>query len=170
MAEIRTVFVELTEMVARIRAEFVDNVLRWSLATLDAAERRVADGALHFHDLLVPARRLVGSDAETRDRLIRRYQRLLLDELQNTEPIKIELAVRIATGAAAGSLRWRKAYVRTLVDGVLVEGYADLMFRDVGLVIVISRRPRRPVPKRSQRMERSWRCTRGPLPTRVESG
>ena len=45
--------------------------------------------------------------AEVRDgAAAERYQRLLLDEFQDTDPIQIELAVRIAGGAAAAADRW----------------------------------------------------------------
>ena len=40
-----------------------------------------------------------------------RYQRLLLDEFQDTDPIQIELAVRIAGGAEADAPDWREVEV-----------------------------------------------------------
>ena len=61
--------------------------------------RAQAAGRLEFHDLLVLARSVLRdpeSGAVVRDRLHERYQRLLLDEFQDTDPIQIELAVRIA--------------------------------------------------------------------------
>src|SRR6185312_11412109 len=78
--------------------------------TLDAAaERRVA-GRLEFHDLLVMARALLRDPVHgpaVRRRLHQRYQRLLLDEFQDTDPIQIELAVRIAAPADASGADWR---------------------------------------------------------------
>jgi ATP-dependent helicase/nuclease subunit A len=81
--------------------------------TLDAADERRRQGQLEFHDLLVRARSLV-RDTDTgpgvRARLHQRYQRLLLDEFQDTDPIQIELAVRIAAAHPehdeAGSTAW----------------------------------------------------------------
>src|SRR6185312_4621303 len=81
--------------------------------TLDAAaERRVA-GRLEFHDLLVMARALLRDPVHgpaVRRRLHQRYQRLLLDEFQDTDPIQIELAVRIAAAEPrsdeAGTASW----------------------------------------------------------------
>ena len=74
---------------------------------LEAAEERRADGRLEFHDLLVLARRLLAAATpRVRAALHERYQRLLLDEFQDTDPIQIELAVRIAGGAAAAGGRW----------------------------------------------------------------
>ena len=85
----------------------VDQVLRrlavrLARFTTAAAEERRAEGRLDFHDLLVLARRLVRQSASARASLHQRYQRLLLDEFQDTDPIQIEVAVLIAaavTGA-----------------------------------------------------------------------
>jgi ATP-dependent exoDNAse (exonuclease V) beta subunit len=81
--------------------------------TLNAADERRAAGQLEFHDLLVLARAVMRdpvSGATVRARLHQRYQRLLLDEFQDTDPIQIELAVRIAASdpqsEAAGLARW----------------------------------------------------------------
>jgi ATP-dependent helicase/nuclease subunit A len=62
---------------------------------LEAAAARASDGTLEFHDLLVLARRLVATDAGARSLLHRRYERILLDEFQDTDPIQLELAVRL---------------------------------------------------------------------------
>jgi ATP-dependent helicase/nuclease subunit A len=67
--------------------------------TLAAAHARRASGHLEFHDLLVLARHVLRDPehgADVRASLADRYQRLLLDEFQDTDPIQIELAVRIA--------------------------------------------------------------------------
>ena len=86
--------------------------------TLDAARSRQAAGQLAFHDLLVLSRSLVTHHehgAAVRQRLHDRYQRLLLDEFQDTDPIQIELAVRIASAepasAEAGTLPWNEVAV-----------------------------------------------------------
>jgi ATP-dependent helicase/nuclease subunit A len=67
--------------------------------SLAAAQERRESGRLEFHDLLVLARELLRGEhsVEVRRRLHDRYQRLLLDEFQDTDPIQIELAVRIAS-------------------------------------------------------------------------
>lgn len=81
--------------------------------TLEAAEARRRAGQLSFHDLLVMCRQLLchpSNGGAVRQRLHDRYQRILLDEFQDTDPIQIELAVRIAaadpTSEAAGSAPW----------------------------------------------------------------
>ena len=67
--------------------------------TLESAEGRRTDGRLEFHDLLVLARNLLHGEhgVAVRNRLCERYQRLLLDEFQDTDPIQIELATLIAS-------------------------------------------------------------------------
>ena len=62
---------------------------------LDGAGARAAAGTLEFHDLLVLARRLLATDDGARRRLHERYRRLLLDEFQDTDPIQLEIAVRL---------------------------------------------------------------------------
>ncbi|HEX6257825.1 MAG TPA: UvrD-helicase domain-containing protein [Euzebyales bacterium] len=78
--------------------------------TRESAEQRRAGGRLEFHDLLVMARGLLRDPDHgwaVRRQLRDRYQRLLLDEFQDTDPIQIELAVLIASGDPdAGRRPW----------------------------------------------------------------
>ena len=86
--------------VAQLLAAVVEFVHR-------AVEERRRAGRLEFHDLLVLARDLVRDDASVRTVLHERYRRLLLDEFQDTDPLQIELAVRIATDDLhAGDKPW----------------------------------------------------------------
>ena len=78
---------------------------------LESAELRRAEGRLEFHDLLVLARDLLRREPSVRSALQERYERLLLDEFQDTDPIQIELAVRIAGGAEAEAEDWRDVEV-----------------------------------------------------------
>ncbi len=74
---------------------------------LDSAAQRRAEGGLEFHDLLVLARDLLRHHDEARAVLHQRYQHLLLDEFQDTDPIQIELALLIATSIARpGTMGW----------------------------------------------------------------
>ncbi len=86
---------------------------------LDAAAERSGAGLLEFHDLLVLARRLLAERPPIRRLLHERYQRLLLDEFQDTDPIQLEIAVRltadpddpaqdVVTADAAGPSPWRQ--------------------------------------------------------------
>jgi len=64
--------------------------------TLADAEARRREGRLEFHDLLVLARQVLRTRRSVRERFHRRYRHLLIDEFQDTDPIQVELAVRIA--------------------------------------------------------------------------
>lgn len=93
--------VSVGEVLRAVVDTAVDDVLRRfatlvATSTRSAAERRRAEGRLVFHDLLVLARQLVRTSPSARTALHHRYQRLLLDELQDTDPIQIELAVLLA--------------------------------------------------------------------------
>jgi len=72
----------------------LDAVAEFSRGRVEARRR---EGRLEFHDLLVHACRLLRRDAGVRAVLHDRYQALLLDEFQDTDPLQIELAVLIAT-------------------------------------------------------------------------
>jgi ATP-dependent exoDNAse (exonuclease V) beta subunit len=63
---------------------------------LEGAQARRRSGRLEFHDLLVLARAVVRHDPDVRHQLHVHYERLLIDEFQDTDPIQAELAVRIA--------------------------------------------------------------------------
>ena len=103
------------EVLRRNVQEAVLQVLASSLAdfTVRGAEARRRAGELEFHDLLVLARAVL-RDADqgpgVRAALAARYQRLLLDEFQDTDPIQVELAVLIASDRSG---RWAEG----LVDG-----------------------------------------------------
>lgn len=67
--------------------------------SLEAARDRRQRGVLEFHDLLVLARDLLRhpkNGARVRTALAQRYQRLLIDEFQDTDPIQVDLAKLIA--------------------------------------------------------------------------
>lgn len=114
-ADLRSLEETVDEVLRQIADECAHHlgaaIRRFTLAS--AAERR-SRGTLEFHDLLVLARALLRDPvhgARTRQSLHDRYQRLLLDEFQDTDPIQIELAVRIAaaepTSEAAAAPDWR---------------------------------------------------------------
>ena len=91
----------------RSRHACLRRLTEWlAVRVLAAAETRRAESRLEFHDLLVLARDLLRSSPAARRGLHQRYQRLLLDEFQDTDPIQIELAVRIAAGETADAEDW----------------------------------------------------------------
>ena len=75
--------------------------------TLASVEDRRRAGELEFHDLLVFARMLLATDEGVRRQVHQRYTRLLLDEFQDTDPIQLELAVRITAPPADQPEDWR---------------------------------------------------------------
>lgn len=84
--------------------------------TLDGAEKRRRAGDLEFHDLLVFARALLRDHIHgpaVRAALADRYQRLLIDEFQDSDPIQVELAVLIGSDDPdAGNKDWRTVVPR----------------------------------------------------------
>ena len=107
---------DLGERIASALAAMANATLRplarWiAESVLRSAAERAADGRLQFHDLLVLTRRLLRTNGEVRESLHLQYPRLLLDEFQDTDPIQIELAVRIAAGAAGGAEDWRNIHI-----------------------------------------------------------
>ncbi|MBI4935990.1 MAG: UvrD-helicase domain-containing protein [Actinobacteria bacterium] len=76
--------------------------------TLSSVELRQQDGRLEFHDLLVLARRLVAEHPAVQEQLHQRYTHLLLDEFQDTDPIQLELAVRITAAPGVVANDWRQ--------------------------------------------------------------
>lgn len=116
LAGLRGDFLRFKEDAAAAVRLLVDATLRplarWiAEAVQEDALRRISTGELEFHDLLVAARELVRRDPEVRGALQRTYRRLLLDEFQDTDPIQIELAVRIAGGADASADDWHDVAV-----------------------------------------------------------
>jgi len=75
--------------------------------TLQSVRDRELAGELEFHDLLVLARRLVANNTDVRRQLHQRYTHLLLDEFQDTDPIQLELAVRITADPAQQPADWQ---------------------------------------------------------------
>jgi len=98
---VRAVTVACDDAVGRVTTGALHHIGgRIGRFVLDTAEQRRQVGRLEFHDLLVRARRLLRDPdrgPEARAALRNRYQRLLLDEFQDTDPIQIELAVLLAT-------------------------------------------------------------------------
>ena len=76
-------------------------------AVLDEADTRRRQGELQFQDLLVQARDMLRRSTAARVAANGRYRRLLLDEFQDTDPLQIEIAVRILAGDDGWHDDWR---------------------------------------------------------------
>ena len=104
----QSICVQILDRAAQAALEVL--VARLAAFTLDCAEERRARGRLEFHDLLVRARLLLRHDTHgpaVREALRERYQRLLIDEFQDTDPIQVELAALLGCGeAGAGADPW----------------------------------------------------------------
>ena len=59
---------------------------------------KAREGALDFLDLLVRARDLVRNNAEVRSHFQGRFQRIFVDEFQDTDPLQAELLLLLAAG------------------------------------------------------------------------
>ena len=96
----------------RFAAEVREGVLGQLLDALgafvaDHAGRRRRAGKLNFDDLLLYARDLVRGHRDARAYFRRRYQVILIDEFQDTDPLQAELVLLLASGADTDD--WRKA-------------------------------------------------------------
>lgn len=112
LPSLKALIVELNEAKTAIVTEASAAVIQRLLIPmaaecLAAAEQRRSDGGLEFHDLLVLAREMLRTSEEARLALHDRYTHLLLDEFQDTDPIQIELALRIATAVSTGAEDWQ---------------------------------------------------------------
>ncbi len=92
-----------TALIAAL-SEDVDDVLD------DYAQFKRAAALLDFDDLLYRTRDVVVNHDEVRLALGRRYQRILVDEFQDTDPLQAEILFRI--GADAPPSRWDEALLR----------------------------------------------------------
>lgn len=115
IVDLRARLTQLETTCAQVRNRTLEAVLQVQAAqiaqfTADSAEARHTAGELEFHDLLVLARNVLRNPDHgvgVRARLAERYQRLLLDEFQDTDPIQIEIAVLIAsTDPDASQQHW----------------------------------------------------------------
>ncbi len=111
LAGLRAIITELDaareHIVTEASAEVIQRLLiPMAAECLAAAEQRRSEGGLEFHDLLVLAREMLRVSDEARLALHDRYTHLLLDEFQDTDPMQIELALRIATAVSTGSEDW----------------------------------------------------------------
>jgi ATP-dependent exoDNAse (exonuclease V) beta subunit len=69
-------------------------------------ERKQAEGALDFLDLLVRARQLVRDDRNVRSHFQQRFVRIFVDEFQDTDPLQAELLLLLAA-SDPGVTDWR---------------------------------------------------------------
>ncbi len=69
---------------------------------LEYAEKRRSEGRAEFHDLLVWARDLLRDDIPVRDHFRGRFTHVLIDEVQDTDPIQAEIAMFLCEDVPPG--------------------------------------------------------------------
>lgn len=113
LVHLRATIAELGEASEEIRGKLIAPAAETIAASitetlLESARERQRAGELEFSDLLVHARDLLtGEDnAEVQAALHDRYQVIMLDEFQDTDPIQAEIAVRIAASEVCGVVGW----------------------------------------------------------------
>ncbi|MCX7620670.1 MAG: UvrD-helicase domain-containing protein [Acidimicrobiales bacterium] len=88
---------ELLRLLASLRRGVLLPLLeRVRRFTLEGVTERLAAGQLEFHDLLVLARQLLRDHAEVRKVLSHRFDVILIDEFQDTDPLQLDIAVLLA--------------------------------------------------------------------------
>ena len=70
---------------------------------LDYADERKDEGQAEFQDLLVLARDMLRDSFDARDYFRNRYSHILIDEVQDTDPLQAELAMFLAEQVADGA-------------------------------------------------------------------
>ena len=118
--EVRGPLVKLGEQRKAMTDAFINGAIRRVVAAIavyidrSVAARRTS-GELDFHDLLVLARALLRHPEHgvgARARLWERYQRILIDEFQDTDPIQVELAALLGSDDPAdGDQPWNEMSV-----------------------------------------------------------
>ncbi|HEY1295134.1 MAG TPA: UvrD-helicase domain-containing protein, partial [Chloroflexota bacterium] len=93
----QTVAAILEEQRAAALAELLEHLRDFTLA---CAERRRHNGEANFHDLLTWARDLLRDHADVRGRAQARFDRLFVDEFQDTDPLQVEIAWLLASDPA----------------------------------------------------------------------
>ena len=71
---------------------------------IDYSEKRRTEGRAEFQDLLVWARDLLRDNMEVRDHFRKRFSHLLIDEVQDTDPLQAEIAMFLAEAVPHGQL------------------------------------------------------------------
>jgi len=74
-------------------------------------QARGRDGSLTFDDLILRARRLLAAGGDAVTSLRHRYQALLIDEFQDTDPLQVEIATTFATDPASGKIEPGRLFV-----------------------------------------------------------
>lgn|GEM_PF-3779959 len=84
-----------------LRRDAIENLLIWIKdILLDVQDSKISQGKIGFADQLSLARHLLKS-VDTREEFANRYQRLLIDEFQDTDPVQVEIALYLSAVKSA---------------------------------------------------------------------
>ncbi len=95
------------ELGARASHNATVGMLAWLSGFLDEYEREKSlSGVLDFQDLLSRARNLLRDDAPTRNHFKRSFDRILVDEFQDTDPLQCEIVFFLAERQESHAKTW----------------------------------------------------------------
>jgi len=98
------------EYSSRLRDAALRAVQRWLGGYLTHyAKRKTLAGFLDFDDLLSLARDLLKDHPEVREELKGRYDRIFVDEFQDTDPLQVEIIFLLAEKSGGKAKGWREA-------------------------------------------------------------
>lgn len=96
---------QLEDLLRRCRAQALAELLPYLTAFVEEEEReRGREGLLTFDDLILHVQRLLDSHPDAVRALRARYDALLIDEFQDTDPLQVAIAVSFATDPENGRL------------------------------------------------------------------
>ena len=96
---------ELCELLSRLRAAALAAVMPRIIAFVREDELdRGREGTLTFDDLILRTRRLLATSPEAVRSLRARFQALLIDEFQDTDPLQVQIAAAFAADPDDGAL------------------------------------------------------------------
>lgn len=116
ICRVRSEFEEIGESLERVQAAIADALL-WRLverlrdfvASYQAEKRR--QDLLDFEDLLIVARDLLRDSPDVRSYFQRRYDMILVDEFQDTDPLQAEIVFFLTDGSKEAADKWRDVAV-----------------------------------------------------------
>ncbi|HWQ29091.1 MAG TPA: UvrD-helicase domain-containing protein [Dehalococcoidia bacterium] len=109
IAYARAVASEVAEPLAwtlsRLRAEALAELMPFVVRFLrEDADARAREGTMEFDDLVRRVRDLLTANVDARRALRRRYDVMLIDEFQDTDPLQVDIALAFATDPDTGAL------------------------------------------------------------------
>ncbi len=103
---------ELKVTLEALRTEALADLLPFIVRfVVEDAESRGREGELTFDDLILKTRDLLQTQPEAVNSLRRRYDTILIDEFQDTDPLQADIALSFATDPATGVLEPGRLFV-----------------------------------------------------------